>query len=53
MKEVKNEISKKQEQGTQVMSLDSLIMEIKKQQDQEEYNDTRIIKSSKLEQPRP
>ena len=47
MKKVKNEINKKQ--GTTLMSLDSLIIEIKKQQDQEEYNDTRIIKSSKLE----
>ena len=50
---MKNEVSNQQGQETQVMSLDSLIMEIKKQQDQEEYDDTRIIKSSKLEQPRP
>lgn len=33
MKEVKNEVSNQQGQETQVMSLDSLIMEIKKQQD--------------------
>lgn len=33
MKKMKNEVSNQQGQGIQVMSLDSLIMEIKKQQD--------------------
>lgn len=33
MKKMKNEVSNQQGQETQVMSLDSLIMEIKKQQD--------------------
>ena len=33
VKKVKNEVSNQQGQETQVMSLDSLIMEIKKQQD--------------------
>lgn len=33
MKKMKNEVGNQQGQGTQVMSLDSLIMEIKKQQD--------------------
>lgn len=33
MKKMKNEVSNQQGQETQVMPLDSLIMEIKKQQD--------------------
>lgn len=33
MKKMKDEVSNQQGQETQVMSLDSLIMEIKKQQD--------------------